>query len=304
VALPRDISGRNKKKNITTIYRDDNNNEEKSNNFELINFYPYEAVYNLVQKHLLPSYLGQYGFNILPTKIVKSIDDIDIENFMLKHIIGAGAKDINFVADDLFYKKIRNKKELLDKNSIDDINAILAKGVVCQKYIDSYVDSPEKNVQVAILGFVNKHSEILFGRNTKIVFNKSSRTADTDLGTLPTREYNLYPDIQDKLIPLIREKNIKNAVFNLQLMGKENSTEWYPTDFNFRQAPYSIAFLLLNNKDEITRQWNHLFNMPNTLPDTYGTKEEYKNGIHWKHFMRYNHNDAVPTLLRKTISNV
>ena len=37
---------RNKKKNITTIYRDDNNNEEKSNNFELINFYPYEAKVN------------------------------------------------------------------------------------------------------------------------------------------------------------------------------------------------------------------------------------------------------------------
>ena len=37
---------RNKKKNITTIYRDDNDNDEKSHNFELINFYPYEAKVN------------------------------------------------------------------------------------------------------------------------------------------------------------------------------------------------------------------------------------------------------------------
>jgi hypothetical protein len=34
---------RNKKKNITTVYRDENNYEEKSHDFELINFYPYET---------------------------------------------------------------------------------------------------------------------------------------------------------------------------------------------------------------------------------------------------------------------
>lgn len=244
------------------------NNDSRSLAISLLTnrWYNIDTAKKLLQKHIMPEYLGNYEFNVLRTKKIESIDDISFDNFFIKPIIGTGSSTNKFkINPHLSYKKYSNVQELLKNIDENSLNSILSK----DNYCIQESDFPDGYNIYAIGGVTNGNAESYFYRVGKSFWLNQKRQ-----NTI--RKFDFCSQEKKLLEKFLKQNNIKNSTFLVQFIEIDNLL--YPIDWNFRLSPQWIMDCHKVRNDEYIKTICHLYDIECNLPNTYDDTWELNRG--------------------------
>lgn len=231
-------------------------------------FNDYYSLYFLkiiFRKDSLVEFLSQNGFNKLEHKFIRSIDEIDQTNFMIKN-----ARSLGNLLYKPFGKKISKKLSVINRNSVpfdferyesvDDLLVLASKETINNVISEvGYIIHPcpmGDITQLTISGSINSSSEILFAPDAL----EKKRTQNLNRVTT-IYSCNNYLHERNLISSLIKKMNVKNAFFQLSFLEIDNLL--YPINWDIKLRglrgifkPYFSSLVLhsLNFETELAEE--------------------------------------------------
>ncbi len=228
-------------------------------------WYPLDVAAKLLRKDALPYYLERFGFNCLPTKRIKHTKQIDMENFIIKPIVGTLGHSIynhreKNTEHNFAYKTYEDLNALLQDIPMSELNDILNDDNPLNNYCIQKANVSDKYEMYYIYGVTNSNCDVYFTRAGSTFWkNKNNYYGDNKRFFNETAENDLIANF-------VRDQNIKNASFCLQFIRMEDNL-LYPIDWNFR---VQLRPPIINGRtEELDKQLLHMYDIPNDLPKTW-----------------------------------
>lgn len=228
-------------------------------------WYSVDVATKLLRKDILPYFLKEYGFNCLQTKRIKNVKQIDMQNFIIKPIIGTLGRSIYQRKSKDFeykftYKAYENVDQLLQDISITELNSILNDDNPLNNYCIQQANMNDRYELYYIYGVTNQNCDVYFARAGSTFFkNKENYYGDNKRFFNEIEENSLIRNF-------VKDKNIRNSSFCLQLIRMDDNL-LYPIDWNFR---IQLRPPIINERtDELDKQLFHMYDIANDLPDTW-----------------------------------
>ena len=197
-------------------------------------FYPKHIAEQLIRKDTMPKLLGRYGFPELKTVRVKRVDDIKLNNFILKPVFGSACGSWVAVNQSVAYKKFDDPTHLEDTLAgSPDIKWFVAQEAVMA----------DAHTTASVAGTVNQNGDVLFIRPTLSYWRNGVRYK-----SVRSFAFQELYTTQELLREFIASAGIRCAAFSLQLILKDEV--FYPMDWNFHlPAPYVMDATRLQREE-------------------------------------------------------
>jgi hypothetical protein len=220
--------------------------------------YPNGIGAKLVDKVTLQEVLADFGFATLPSQVISSVDDITIENFIIKCRISSGKLGVTKSGNPLnnmFNGVPFKNKEALQKHPLFQ-DSLFANG----EFIVQQDAGIRKHTLATVAAVANSNSELLFLRNTTDEWEFLERKSTT-------LAFNIYPELNAKVQEFFKLHKIRNASVTVQFVIKDGA--YYPVDWNFRFGINMGKEMLARNPIEFETAILHMVSDKPTPQFTY-----------------------------------
>lgn len=220
--------------------------------------YPNGIALKMFDKAGLQEVMADFGFATLPSQIITNVEDIALENFIIKCRISSGK--IGFMNNgvpliNLFNGVSFKDKEALKKHPL--FNPILFTN---GDFIAQQDAGICKHTLATVAAVANYNSDLLFLRNTTDEWEFLNRKSTT-------LAFNVYPELNAKIQNFFKLHGIKNAAVTVQFVIKDS--EYYPVDWNFRFGINMGKEMLARNPIEFETAILHMVGNTPTPQFTY-----------------------------------
>lgn len=193
--------------------------EAYSNNF----CYPNNLANKLADKFELQRVMADSGFNTLRSEIITDVNNITLENFIVKFKFSSGK--VGVTKDGLPIHNLFNGVPFKDKEQLK-AHPLFKESLFADGNFIAQEDAGIREHTLATVAAVaNSNSELLFLRNTTDEWEFLDRKSTT-------LAFNIYPELNTKIQEFFKLHGIKNAAVTVQFVIKDG--EYYPVDWNFR----------------------------------------------------------------------
>jgi hypothetical protein len=212
--------------------------EAYSNNF----CYPNNLANKLADKFELQSVMADFGFNTLRSEIITDVDNITLENFIVKFRFSSGK--VGVTKDGLPTHNLFNGVSFKDKEQLKAHPLFKESLFADGNFIAQEDAGIREHTLATVAATANSNSELLFLRNTTDKWKFLDRTSTT-------LAFNIYPDLNTKIQEFFTNNKIKNVAVTVQFVVKND--EYYIIDWNFRFGINMGKEMLARNPEEFER---------------------------------------------------
>jgi hypothetical protein len=212
--------------------------EAYSNNF----CYPNNLANKLADKFELQRVMADSGFNTLRSEIITDVNNITLENFIVKFRFSSGK--VGVTKDGLPIHNLFNGVSFKDKEQLKAHPLFKESLFADGNFIAQEDAGIREHTLATVAATANSNSELLFLRNTTDKWKFLDRTSTT-------LAFNIYPDLNTKIQEFFTNNKIKNVAVTVQFVVKND--EYYIIDWNFRFGINMGKEMLARNPEEFER---------------------------------------------------
>lgn len=220
--------------------------------------YPNGIGARMVDKAGLQDVMSEFGFPTLPSQIITNVDNISLENFIIKCRVSSGKLGVtrNGIPLENAYNGVAFKdKEDLKKHPLFNEASFITGDFIAQQ--DAGI---KKHTLATVAAVANSNSDLWFLRNTTDEWEFLERKSTT-------LAFNIYPELNAKIQAFFKLHKIKNAAVTVQFVTKGGV--YYPVDWNFRFGINMGKEMLARNPVEFETAILHMVGDEQTPPAKY-----------------------------------